>query len=346
MDRTKRNDIISYASATADRASYVAGDFAQALFPRTNVVFNDRMLSSARQYLHRVVDQIEKRICLIATEELGVTDEKLLTIGHGGDGPSFSLLEDSGLLKTDEIVHHLFVKTQQNELAARLLQKISQEDLESTLTCHLDHEDPIVAEAAMALLVAQSNATGATGEIAASLADLPAEIAYAFAWPVTAALTRLADFSGTQLRQATERLLASHDESAGVARKADRLAQLLMQSMTDKDSIPHPMRDGLSLFVARLARKSGLTGDQIIAFTAEPNMARLVVVMRAADFPAQEALSIFAALDGGSEILTAATYNEADQGRAKALVSHWATPAAYQNAVRILARDTLGDREK
>lgn len=343
MDRVKHSDLIRHASAIADKAAFVADDFAQALFPRTDVLFNDRMLSSARQYLRRVVGEIEKRICTIATEDLGVTQEMFATIGKGRDGPSFTLLEDTGLLRTNEIVQHLLVKTQQGELAARLLQKISQEDLESTLTCHLDHEDPVVAKAAMALLVAQSKTSGVTGEIAASLADMPAEILYAFAWPVTAALTRLTDFAGPQLQQATERLLASHDESSGVARKAERLAQLLEKSKSEQGRVPHPMKDGLSLFIARLARKSGLTGDQIVSFTTEPDMVRFVVAMRAAEFPAQEALSIFAALDGGGQILTTATYEETDLDRAKALVSRWATPDIYQKAQRTLSRNMLGD---
>jgi hypothetical protein len=346
MDRTKNHDIIRHASAIAAKATFVADDFAQVLFPRTGVLFNDRMRSNARQYLRSVVAEIEKHISLIATRDMDMTQEILVAIGQGGESRSFRVLEESGLLKSSEIIQHLFVKTQQSELAARLLQKISQEDLESTLTQHLDHEDPAVAEAAMGLLVAQSRTTGAAGEIAASLADLPPEIVYAFAWPVTAALARLSGISGLLLQHATDRLLAAHDESTGVARKAERLAQLLDQSRTERDSFPHPMRDGLSLFVARLARQSGLTSDQIVSFTAEPDMARLVVVLRAADFPVQEALSIFAALDGGDHILTAATYGETDRERAQALVSNWATPAAFQNAERMLASDHLSDQGK
>ncbi|MEP3913842.1 MAG: hypothetical protein ABJM34_00885, partial [Parasphingorhabdus sp.] len=133
MDRTKHNDIIRHAAAMADKASFVADDFAQALFPQTEVVFNDRMLSNARQYLRGIIGEIEQRICRIATQELGVTQESLVKIGQGEEGQSFLLLEDSGLLKTTEIVQHLFTKTQRSELAARLLQKISQEDLEATL---------------------------------------------------------------------------------------------------------------------------------------------------------------------------------------------------------------------
>ncbi|WP_339825621.1 hypothetical protein [uncultured Parasphingorhabdus sp.] len=346
MNETMNNDIIRHASAMADKATFIAEDFAQALFPRTNVVFNDRMRSNARQYLRSVIGQIEARICVIVTQELGVTQETLVKIAAGGAGQSFRLLENSGLLKTVEIVQHLFVKAQQSELAARLLQKISQADLEATLTRHLDHDDPVIAEAAMGLLVAQSKTTSAVGEISASLADLPAEIAYAFAWPVTASLARLSGLPGLQLQTATERLLASHDESASVARKADRLAQLIEQSKTAEDHIPHPMRDGLSLFIARLARQTGLTSDQIVTFTAEPDMARLVVAMRAADFPVQEALSVFFALDDGDHILTAATYGETDRDRSLALASRWAAPDSFQNAQRVLADDSLGDRGK
>lgn len=342
MDRTKQNDIIRRAGAMAGKACFVAEDFAHVLFPRTDVVFNDRMRSNARQYLRSVVRQIEMRICEIATRDLGVTQETLLSIGQGGDGRSFALLEHSGLLNKPEIVQHLFVKTQQSELAARLLQKISQEDLESTLTRHLDHDDPAVAEAAMGLLVAQSKTTGSAGEIAATLADLPPEIVYVIAWPVTAALARLSGSPVLRLQQATERLLAAHDEGAGVARKADRLAQLLEQGKTEQNPFPHPMKDGLTLFVARLARQSGLTSDQIVAFTAEPDMARFIVVLRAAGYPVQDALSIYVALASGDHILTAATYGELDRDRSLALVSRWAAPDAYQNADRILSRDYPG----
>ena len=346
MDRTKQNDIIRRARAMADKASFVADDFAQVLFPRTDVVFNDRMRSNAQQYLHGAVNQIEKRICEIATRDLGATHEMLQSIGQGGDGQSFALLEHGGLLNQPEIVQHLFVKTQQMELAARLLQKISQEDLESTLTRHLDHEDPPVAQAAMGLLVAQSKSTGPAGEVAVSLADLPPEIVYAIAWPVTVALARLSANPGSRLQQAAERLLVEHDESAGLARKAERLAQLLEQAKTEKDPAPHPMKDGLALFVARLARQSGLTSDQIVTFTAEPNMARFIVVLRAAGYPVQDALSIYAALDSGDNILTAATYGELDRDRSLDLVSRWTAPQAYQNADRILSRDHLGEDER
>jgi hypothetical protein len=343
MDRTKQNDIIRRARAMADKASFVADDFAQALFPRTDVVFNDRMRSHALQYLRRAVSQIAQRICQIATRDLGVTHQLLLSIAEEGGDQSFALLQPSGLLNKPEIVQHLLVKTQQNELAARLLQKISQEDLESTLTRHLDHDDPAVAQAAMGLLVAQSRATGAAGAIEACLADLPPEIVYAIAWPATAALVRLSGSPGVRLQQAAERLLAEHDESAGVARKAERLAQLLEQTRTETNPVPHPMKDGLALFVARLARQSGLSSDQIVTFTAEPEMARFIIVLRAADYPVQEALSIYAALDSGDHILTAATYGELDRDRCVALVSGWAAPDAYQDAERTLSRDYLSE---
>jgi len=330
----------------ADRASFVADDFARALFPRTAVVFNDRMRSNAQQYLHGMVNKIEQRLCEIATRDLGVGHDMLRSIGQGGDGQSFALLESSGLLNQTEIVQHLFVKTQQMELAARLLQKISQEDLESTLTRHLDHEDPPVAQAAMGLLVAQSKSVGSAGEVAVSLADLPPEIVYAITWPVTAALARLSTSPGSRLQQAAERLLVEHDESAGLARKAERLAQLLEQGETEKNPVPHPMKDGLSLFVARLARQSGLSSDQIVTFTAEPNMARFIVVLRATDYPVQDALSIYAALDSGDNILTAASYGELDRDRSVDLVTRWAAPEAYQNAERILSRDYLNEAGK
>jgi len=105
---------------------------------------------------------------------------------------------------------------------------------------------------------------------------------------------------------------------------------------------PHPLEDGIQLFIARMARRSGLSSDQITLFTAEPNMVRLVVVMRSLNILVDDALSIFAGLDGGGNMLTAASYKEVDQDDASALVAKWSANDVLQDAQRRLSSGDTG----
>ena len=269
MNSNHHGDILHRAGKQGDSEAFLAEDFAYALFPKSGVSFNDRMLSNARQYLSALIRDIEKQICLIAIKDLGVGHEGLAAVGNAEAGLTYPLLERSGLLANSVILNHILAQSQYNELGIRLLQNISQEELEATLTRHLDHENPAIADAAMALLVAQGRSTGSDGQKAV-VEDVPSEMLFALTWPVSAALAKLSDFDGPELGQATERFLATHDEGAGVLRRAERLAMMLAKSDDQSRQSIHPMRDGLALFVARMAQLSGLNADQIVRFTAEP----------------------------------------------------------------------------
>lgn len=72
--------------------------------------------------------------------------------------------------------------------------------------------------------------------------------------------------------------------------------------------------------------------DQLILFTAEPNMVRLVLTMRAIKVPQEQALSIFSALDGGGQLLTPASYNEIDADKSLKLISSWSSNSLYRDA--------------
>ncbi len=337
MDPYRQGDLLRRASALAASAEHLPRHFADTIFPSTSIRFSDRMLSNARQYLRGIVADIERTLCTIAIKDLQFPADAFAMIGREDITSCHDLLERAMLLQEPHLLRHVFTEIQMIELQARLLQKISQDELEATLTRHLDSDDGAVADAAMAMLVAQSRSMASSGVARAHIADLEAEVLHGLTWLVAAALARVTSTDAQKLVPAAERLLASHDESEALKSRAQRLAYLLHRSEQAAIEPPHPLQDGLHLFLARMAQNSGLSMGQLALFTAEPDMVRLTVVMRALDWPVQHALSVFAALSSGEELLTAATYNETDKAHSARLVEHWAAPEGLQSAQRALA---------
>lgn len=331
MDRNPGVNLVQQAAAMSASSAHISDDLASALFPKSDIILSDRMLSNGRQYLRAIVQEIETEICMIAAEDFGMQQDTIIEIGNSDRVHSYTLLQNAGLLESKNLLENVFTSVQRVELGNRLLQKISQADLESVLTRYLDNPDASIADAAMALLVAQSRDNAGPGSLHAHIANLPAEILFELTWPITAALQKLSGDDGTELMKAADKLLGTHDEGIGTQNRSARLAQLVDQAEGNEQNL-HPMYDGLDLFLARAARRSGLSVNQLILFTAEPNMVRLVLTMRAIKVPQEQALSIFSALDGGGQLLTPASYNEIDSDKALELVSSWSSNALYRDA--------------
>lgn len=111
-----------------------------------------------------------------------------------------------------------------------------------------------------------------------------------------------------------------------------RLAHLVENSEDKIVLTPNPVRDGLPLFFARLEYRAGISHEQLIIFTAEEQMARLVVMLRAIEINADDAAQITMLLDTGNGFLTSATYSEIDIEIAKEYCELWASNSTYQFA--------------
>lgn len=341
MDQNPGVGLVQKAASMSASSAHISDDLSAALFPKSHIMLSDRMLSNGRQYLQAIVQEIETEICRIAVADFGLTHDIIIEIGNSDRGHSFALLQNAGLLKTKLLLEYVFTNIQRVELNARLLQKTSQADLESVLTRHLDNEDAAIADSAMALLVAQSRDNVGTAVIKAHIANLPAEIVYALTWPITAAIQKLSGYEGSNLKKAAEKLLGGHDEGSGIQSRAQRLAQLVDSIENDEYQL-HPLHDGLNLFLARLAKRSNLSVDQLTIFTAEPNMVRLVLTMRAVALPTDHALSIFGVLEGGGQLLTPASYNEIDRDHAAELIGKLSSNPLYQDAQQRLHAGSTG----
>ncbi|MEP2989102.1 MAG: hypothetical protein ABJN65_15420 [Parasphingorhabdus sp.] len=331
-----RFDLAKKAGEYGVSSAFLTSDLSNALFPESGLYLSDRLLSNSQQYLRSMIGEIESQLCLKATENLGIVHASIDEIGNGSMVYCYDHLRNAGLLNKSELLEHVFVQAQKVELTNRLLQKFSQEDLENSLASHLDHEDKNIAEAAMALLVSRNRSGFQIGQISCRLSNVPVEIYHDLVWSVTAAVQKISGCSEPKLLSAAELVLAEHDESQSSDNRAQRLAGLLDHAEASA-AIPHPIKDGLELFLAHIALRSQLSANQLVIFTAEPNMARLVVVMRALGITENDALSIFTALDGSGNILTPASYKEISREQAIVMTDNWSKPTALQTAERKLS---------
>lgn len=334
--------VLETASVAAGSTRHVVDDLAAALFPKSAIGFSDRMLSYSRQYLLSLVSEIETEICLIALEKLGIQNDSIAEIGNSSRCYVIPLLERSGLLASRAILEHVFYQAQKAELTTRLMHNLSQEQLETSLTRYLDNPDAKVADAAMALLVAQGKEGSDVNPMEMRVSSLPADVLHALVWPVAAAIKKLSGYSGSLISDAAQNMLTEFDEGQSVQNRAQKLARLIETKAEPNLGIPHPIADGITIFIARLVQISGLTAKQIVKFTAEPDMARLVVVLKALDFASQDAISIHSSMDTSGRALSVASYNEIDGDIARQLLSDWTQSEFLQEAESRLDTNDMG----
>ena len=251
-------DLAQKAGELGASSTFLTSDLSGAIFPKSEIFLSDRLLSNCQQYLRSMVGEIESALCLKATEDLNIAHASLTEIGNSGSVYSYDSLSTAGLLTNEDLLKHVFVQAQKAELTNRVLQKISQEELENGLAKHLDNDDKPVAEAAMALLVSRNRTGFQLGQITCRLTDVPAETFHNLVWSVAAAVRKISGYEEPVFLDAAQMLLDEHDESQSIDNRARRLAGLLDHG-EEKGTIPHPISDGLDLFVARIALRAGLS---------------------------------------------------------------------------------------
>ncbi len=338
MTGNDRNRLTQLAMEAGRNSTSIHRDLAALLFPMSNALFTDRMLSNIRQSLLKLISEIESELCRLAVIQSGSSNEILLDMGNAKRGSSYDLLKKAGLLRDKDLLDFLHSRAQEYELNVQVTRTISPEQLDAAFHQHLDHEDPAIADAAMAMLVARSKARGADGQMQLQPTQLPAELFHKLTWNVVAAVKNLSGADVEQLSFAAQQLLAQHEEGSSLQNRALRLAQLLARPDSEH---PQLQTGGLNLFLAQLSIDSGLSVDQLLSFTSEPGMARFVIAMRSLNFSYQNASVSFTTLNGGDAVLTAVAYDEIDLEDARSLVKKWAMNSSYQHAADALDNQRL-----
>ena len=203
--------------------------------------------------------------------------ERLLD-GHAAplaSGSAAGLLTAAGLLRDDALIGILIAHVRQRTIAAALPSAAAGPEGASLLVRLAAVPDRMVATGARTLLAAD----------AAAVLALPMALQRRLVWWIAAAIrpSPEAPVVDRAIAEAARRSLDAHDEEAGAAAAAmrlataidarpDELAPLLLGALGDRR---------LSLFVAVLAHAVGLDFDQALALVLEPEGERLWLALRA-----------------------------------------------------------------
>lgn len=166
--------------------------------------------------------------------------------------------------------------------------------------------DSGVAEAAMALLLAESRRRDRFGEPVVLLDDLPAELAAWLTWRGAAALRHYLgtfhDLAGPStdaaLSAAVASVLAGHDEGRGLNAAAAKLAARLSEGGRIDGALLEvfAVSGQIAGFTAALAAALHLPGDEVWNVVADPGQARLATLLRAAGLDRAQAGAVLLSL--------------------------------------------------
>lgn len=199
----------------------------------------------------------------------------------------------SGLLRDPELIGELLGRVRQELLAGAMPGYGSEEaDRPSLINRLVQHPDRVVAQSAMAVLVAESRRRNVPDAGPLTQTDLPAELHHKLVWWVAAALREVGieqvgpsaalDWS---LAEAAQRSLAAYDEgerleaavvrlAAAIDARPDELADVMVEALGDRR---------VTLFSGVLAHALGVDYAVARDITLEQRGERLWVALRAVD---------------------------------------------------------------
>ena len=173
-------------------------------------------------------------------------------------------LRNMGLIERDGLVALLLRRADEQQLSAR-----QEQASDSFIAALVGDADAAVAEAAMGLTVARGRRRDRFGRLGIEFDDLAAEDAVAIAYAVAAILREALDREAdAALAQATQQLLARHDEGRRLDATVAALARTLHAAGRNDEALARSVaRVGdAPLLVALLARRAGIDGIDAWAF--------------------------------------------------------------------------------
>lgn len=199
-----------------------------------------------------------------------------------------------GVLRDPDLMAELIGRVRQDLLARTIPAQASDDPDQPSLVNRLaQHSDRLLAQGAMAVLIAESRRQGVPVRGPMVQTDLPAELHYRLVWWVAAAL-RIATVAeiglsppvDLALAEAAQRSLAAHDEGDRLEALVMRLAVAIDASPAD---LPHYMSEALgdrrvTLFAGLLAHALGVDYASARDVTLDAANARLWVALRALGF--------------------------------------------------------------
>jgi hypothetical protein len=203
-------------------------------------------------------------------------------------------LSEAGLLRDEELMAELLGRVRQELLAGAMpAQAPDEPDRPSLINRLAQHPDRVLAQGAMAVLIAESRRRGVPDIGPLPQTDLPAELHHRLVWWIAAALREAGVAAGGSavaldraLAEAAQRSLAAHDEgdrleaaamrlAAAIDADAPELAELMTEALGDRR---------VALFAALLAHALGVAYPVARDVTLDAGSERLWVALRALEF--------------------------------------------------------------
>lgn len=254
------------------------------------------------------------------------------------------LLRDADMLGEPALFALLIARAEEHRMAEDMRRRALGEGAGEAPA--LTSDDPEIARAEMALIIAESRRFDRIDEPELAHDDLPAELLELLAWRVAAALrTYLIRRRGLQpgkidpaLAGAAAELLAEHDEGKSLEAAAHRLARRLHASGGIDDARLRDALDGgrFALFVALLAVRSGIEPAAAYELALDPTGARLALLLRAGGIEREAAVSMLVdivALDDAALGNLVDDYDSLPVAEAVEALRPWRLPEAYRGAV-------------
>lgn len=259
---------------------------------------SDRVRALSWAMRDGLVESVERDLRLFLATRVG-GGEAEASLSSATVAIALPLLGESNALRHPPLAEVLLRRAREAEIVDRI-----RTDRAVPLLTDADGD---IAEAAMALTIADSQRRDRFGDPILLLDDLPAELAAWLAWRIAAALRHYLhafhDLSepstDAALGAAVASVLARHDEGRGRNAVAMRLATSLSAAGRIDGALLETLAvtGGIAAFTAALAVTLHLPDNEVWNVVADPAEARLATLLRAAGLERTQAGAVLLTLD-------------------------------------------------
>jgi len=338
------------AARALESAEHRVGQAASELFHDGGAALSDQHRAQISQLMRALIGAIEDelRIHLAAAFEDGSRPELVAALGSVDVPIALPLLERTRLLREPDLMAALLRRVDEHRLAL-MLGRDSPYNVADLAQRLLDLGDADIAEATMALLVAESRRYDPFGDPALARTDLQPGPHRKLLWAVAAALRHylvrhhaIPDSQADLLMAAAVRaLLAGHDDADTLESRGDALAALLGRAgLIDDRLLVDALDEGwLALFTAAIAQRAGIDSAGIWSMITDPAGQMLGTVLRAIDCGREAAVTMLLrigsaeGIDEEEMVARAAAFDRLSQREAAEAVLIWRLDPNYRRAV-------------
>ncbi|MBX3593087.1 DUF2336 domain-containing protein [Sphingomonas sp.] len=292
--RTGALSLLARAAAADLSARHATIGAIDDFFMDDSARLDERTRVALGQLLRALVETVEGEIRGHGVRLLRARGEGAAADALAEGQPVLPRLMRRGVLRDPELMAELIGRTRQ-ELLASALQPRAQDDPDrpSLINRFVEHPDRVLAQGAMALLIAESRRRGPLEPGRLAQTDLPAELHHRLAWLVAAALRDegLAEAEAltaldATLAEAAQRSLMAHDEGSRLEAAAMRLAAAIDAGPDDlADLMAEALGDRrVTLFAALLGHALGIDYAAARDLTLDAVDGRLWLALRALGF--------------------------------------------------------------